>query len=75
MSKKASQTVFSNENEQKQNNNNEELDSNLVSNLSAIDMRIYDLEKDVNQPKIIKTLTDFYKKDNFVKILKNAIEN
>ncbi len=42
-----SQTVFSNENEQKQNNNNEELDSNLVSNLSAIDMRIYDLEKDV----------------------------
>ena len=29
-----------------------------------------DLEKDTTQSKIIKTLTDFYKKDDFVKILK-----
>ena len=29
-----------------------------------------DLEKGVTQSKIIKTLADFYKKDNFVKILK-----
>ena len=29
-----------------------------------------DLEKSVTQSKIIKTLTDFYKTDNFVKILK-----
>ena len=29
-----------------------------------------DLEKGVTQSKIIKTLTDFYKTDNFVKILK-----
>ena len=29
-----------------------------------------DLEKGITQSKIIKTLSDFYKKDDFVKILK-----
>ena len=37
-----SQTVFSND-----NNNKQENDNYLATNLSAIDMRIYDLEKDV----------------------------
>ena len=37
-----SQTVFSNQNNSTQNNN-----TDVVTNLSAIDMRIYDLEKDV----------------------------
>ncbi len=37
-----SQSVFSNQNNLSKNN-----DSNLVNNLSAIDMRIYDLEKDI----------------------------
>ena len=40
------QTVFSNENDLSSNNNE---NNDMVSNLSAIDMRIYDLEKDVKK--------------------------
>ena len=48
-----SQTVFSN-----QNNSSTEENSDLVTNLSAIDMRIYDLEKDVKN--LTGSLEDIY---------------
>ena len=48
-----SQTVFSN-----QNNSSTEESSDLVTNLSAIDMRIYDLEKDVKN--LTGNLEDIY---------------
>ena len=48
-----SKTVFSN-----QNNSSTEESSDLVTNLSAIDMRIYDLEKDVKN--LTGSLEDIY---------------
>ncbi len=49
-----SQTVFSQKNNLSSNNNN----NDLVTNLSAIDMRIYDLEKDVKN--LTGNLEDIY---------------
>ncbi len=70
-----SQTVFSN-----QNNSSTEESSDLVTNLSAIDMRIYDLEKDVKN--LTGNLEDIYfqiedvllKLNNFEQII-FSIEN
>ena len=45
--------------------------SDDITNMTYDEYKIYiDLEKGATQSKIIKTLTDFYKKDDFVKILK-----
>ena len=74
-----SQTVFNNNNKSSSNNN-----SDLVTNLSAIDMRIYDLEKDVknltgNLEEIFFQLEDLSLKlnnfqDNIFSIENNILE-
>ena len=67
-----SQTVFSNQNNSSNKNN-----SDLVTNLSAIDMRIYDLEKDVknltaNLEEIFFQIEDVVSKiNNFEEIIVN----
>jgi len=67
-----SQTVFSNQNNSSNKNN-----SDLVTNLSAIDLRIYDLEKDVknltaNLEEIFFQIEDVVSKiNNFEEIIVN----
>ena len=70
-----SQTVFSN-----QNNSSSEERSDLVTNLSAIDMRIYDLEKDVKNltgslEEIFFQIEDVLLKLNDFEQIISSIEN
>ena len=74
-----SQTVFSNQNNSKVNS-----DSDLVNNLSAIDMRIYDLEKDIknltgNIEEVFFQLEDLIQKINIfeenISLLEKIIPN
>tara|TARA_B100000886_G_scaffold209693_1_gene145148 strand:- start:2025 stop:2918 length:894 start_codon:yes stop_codon:yes gene_type:complete len=65
-----SQIVFSNNGN---NNTTSENDSNLATNLSAIDMRIYDIEKDLK--KITANLEDVYFEIEDLVLKLNNFEN
>tara|TARA_Y100000768_G_C23961431_1_gene675603 strand:+ start:582 stop:1484 length:903 start_codon:yes stop_codon:yes gene_type:complete len=63
-----SQTIYSNNNDTKKNDNND-----LVTNLSAIDMRIYDIEKDIKN--LTSSLEDiFFQIDDLLSKISNFEE-